>query len=187
MGVRVEDVDYVMCTHLHVDHVGWNTRLEDGHWAPTFPNARYVFSTRELQFWTDRERNDPQAFPWITDSVLPVVAANCAQLVTSDCALNDLVTLMPTPGHTIDHYSVRIGRRAEAAIVAGDLVHSPLQVRYPDLGMFADSIPIGRRRPGSAFSRASVNRTRCFVRDTSRASPSDASFALRTNSSSYPV
>ena len=74
-GFSVNDIDFVMCTHLHTDHVGWNTRLENGRWVPTFPKARYVFSDRELEFWTKREKDDPAAAPWITDSVLPIVAA----------------------------------------------------------------------------------------------------------------
>src|SRR5262249_11463535 len=77
-GVRVEDVDFVMCTHLHVDHVGWNTRLDNGRWVPTFPNARYVFAERELAYWQQRQQGAPEACPWITDSVLPIVAAQRA-------------------------------------------------------------------------------------------------------------
>ncbi|NJR31267.1 MBL fold metallo-hydrolase [bacterium] len=75
-GLGVGDIDFVMCTHLHTDHVGWNTRLENGQWIPTFPKAKYVFADRELAFWTQRQRDDPAACPWVTDSVLPIVAAN---------------------------------------------------------------------------------------------------------------
>jgi glyoxylase-like metal-dependent hydrolase (beta-lactamase superfamily II) len=106
-GLSVNDIDFVMCTHLHTDHVGWNTRLENGRWVPTFPKARYVFADRELAYWTKRQQDDPAACPWIVDSVLPIVAANRADIVKSAHAFNDLVTLIPTPGHTIDHYSVR--------------------------------------------------------------------------------
>jgi glyoxylase-like metal-dependent hydrolase (beta-lactamase superfamily II) len=70
------DIDFVMCTHLHVDHVGWNTRLENGRRVPTFPKVRYVFADRELAHWTQRQKDTPAACPWITDSVLPIVAAN---------------------------------------------------------------------------------------------------------------
>src|ERR1700686_1452961 len=80
-GLTVGDIDFVMCTHLHGDHVGWNTRLENGRWGPTFPKARYVMAERELAYWTQREKDDPATCPWITDSVLPVVAANRAQVV----------------------------------------------------------------------------------------------------------
>jgi glyoxylase-like metal-dependent hydrolase (beta-lactamase superfamily II) len=137
-GFAVEDIDYVMCTHLHVDHVGWNTRRQDGRWVPTFPNARYVFADRELAYWTEREASAPQACPWITDSVLPIIAAGRADLVRSDFAFNDLVTLLPTPGHTIDHFAVHAGRPGADAILTGDMIHSPLQARYPWLGMMSD-------------------------------------------------
>jgi glyoxylase-like metal-dependent hydrolase (beta-lactamase superfamily II) len=137
-GLSVNDIDFVMCTHLHGDHVGWNTRLENGRWVPTFPKARYVFADRELAYWTKRQQDDPAACPWIVDSVLPIVAANRADIVKSAHAFNDLVTLIPTPGHTIDHYSVRVGRPGADAIVTGDMIHSPLQARFPELGMMAD-------------------------------------------------
>jgi glyoxylase-like metal-dependent hydrolase (beta-lactamase superfamily II) len=137
-GVGVGDIDFVMCTHLHTDHVGWNTRLENGRWVPTFPKARYVFADRELAFWTKRQKDDPAACPWVEDSVLPIVAANRVDIVKSAHAFNDLVTLIPTPGHTIDHYSVQVGKAGADAIITGDMIHSPLQARYPELGMMAD-------------------------------------------------
>jgi glyoxylase-like metal-dependent hydrolase (beta-lactamase superfamily II) len=137
-GVGIGDIDFVMCTHLHTDHVGWNTRLENGRWVPTFPKARYVFADRELAFWTKRQKDDPAACPWVEDSVLPIVAANRADVVKSAHAFNDLVTLIPTPGHTIDHYSVQVGKSGADAIITGDMIHSPLQARYPELGMLAD-------------------------------------------------
>src|SRR5262245_5809431 len=100
-GLGVGDIDYVMCTHLHADHVGWNTRLDNGRWVPTFPKAKYLFSDRELTHWTDKEKQDPAAHPWITDSVLPIVAAKRVEVVKSDHAMSDIVRLIPTPGHTI--------------------------------------------------------------------------------------
>jgi glyoxylase-like metal-dependent hydrolase (beta-lactamase superfamily II) len=147
-GLSVGDIDFVMCTHLHADHVGWNTRLDNGRWVPTFPKARYVFSDRELTFWSDKEKADPSAHPWVTDSVLPVVAANRVEVVKSDHELNDLVRFIPTPGHTIDHYSVHVGRTGKDALIGGDMIHSPLQARYPELGMRADydSAEAGRSR-----------------------------------------
>jgi glyoxylase-like metal-dependent hydrolase (beta-lactamase superfamily II) len=137
-GIGIGDIDFVMCTHLHTDHVGWNTRLENGRWVPTFPKARYVFADRELAFWTKRQKDDPAACPWIEDSVLPIVAANRVDIVKSAHTFNDLVTLIPTPGHTIDHYSVQVGKPGGDAIITGDMIHSPLQARYPELGMLAD-------------------------------------------------
>ena len=138
IGLKVDDIDYVMCTHLHTDHVGWNTRLENGRWVPTFPKARYVMADRELEFWTKREKEDPAACPWITDSVLPIVAAKRAQIVKSDYVLNEALQFVPTPGHTIDHYSVLVGRPGRNAFITGDMIHSPLQGKYPELGMRVD-------------------------------------------------
>ena len=148
VGLGVNDIDYVMCTHLHTDHVGWNTRLENGRWVPTFPKARYVMADRELAHWTAREKDDPNAVPWITDSVLPIVAANRAQIVKSDFAFSDQVRFIPTPGHTIDHFSVLVGHAGEDALITGDMIHSPLQGKYPELGMIADydSAQAGRTR-----------------------------------------
>jgi glyoxylase-like metal-dependent hydrolase (beta-lactamase superfamily II) len=137
-GLRTSDIDFVMCTHLHVDHVGWNTRLENGRWVPTFPRAKYLFSERELAYWTEKHNSDPAKLPWITDSVLPIVEAGRAEPVKSDHALTDLVELVPSPGHTIDHFCVRIGTPGEDAIITGDMVHSPVQIRYPEIGMFND-------------------------------------------------
>jgi glyoxylase-like metal-dependent hydrolase (beta-lactamase superfamily II) len=137
-GVTVDQIDYVMCTHLHVDHVGWNTRLENGRWVPTFPKAKYVFSDRELAYWTETERTDPSAAPWITDSVLPIVAAKREEVVKSDYQFSDIIKLLPTPGHTIDHYSVQVGKPGADAVITGDMIHSPLQARYPELGMRVD-------------------------------------------------
>jgi glyoxylase-like metal-dependent hydrolase (beta-lactamase superfamily II) len=135
-GLAVEDIDYVMCTHLHPDHVGWNTRLENGRWVPTFPNARYVFSDRELAHWTERNAQNP--IDCIVDSVLPIVAANRAELVRSDHVLDDHVRLLPTPGHTPDHFAVLLGKSGRDAVVTGDLIHSPLQARYPELSCKPD-------------------------------------------------
>jgi glyoxylase-like metal-dependent hydrolase (beta-lactamase superfamily II) len=137
-GLGVGDIDFVMCTHLHVDHIGWNTRLENGRWVPTFPKAKYVFAERELAFWTEQERADPGKQPWITDSVLPIINAGRQEVVSSAHELSDIVKLIPTPGHTIDHFSVQVGKPGADAVIAGDMIHSPLQARYPDLGMMAD-------------------------------------------------
>jgi glyoxylase-like metal-dependent hydrolase (beta-lactamase superfamily II) len=135
-GLTVNDIDFVMCTHLHVDHVGWNTRLENGRWVPTFPKARYLFSKTELDFWL--AENAKAALPPIVDSVIPIVEAKACDIVTSDYQLNDLVTLLPTPGHTIDHYAVAIGKGRHDAVFTGDLIHTPLQALYTDLAMRVD-------------------------------------------------
>jgi len=135
-GVGPEDIDFVMCTHLHADHVGWNTRLDNGRWVPTFPNARYLFSQKEYDYWAEEHKKT--AIDAFGDSVLPVVEAKKADFVTSEHALDDHIRLSPTPGHTPDHFAVCLGRRGEAAVMTGDLIHSPLQARYPDLVMRVD-------------------------------------------------
>jgi len=135
-GFSVNDIDYVMCTHLHVDHVGWNTRLENGRWVPTFPKARYLFADRELAYWQAEHAREPN--PVIADSVLPIVEAGRAEIVTSDHVLNEHVRLAPTPGHTPDHFAVEIGKGKTAAVMTGDLIHSPIQARYPEMSMRAD-------------------------------------------------
>jgi glyoxylase-like metal-dependent hydrolase (beta-lactamase superfamily II) len=149
-GLGPEDIDFVMCTHLHGDHVGWNTKLENGRWVPTFPKARYLFSKKEYEFWTGP--NVPAGFAAdpITESVLPIVEANRADLVTSDHALNDHIRLIPTPGHTPDHFAVCAGKGHDQAVFTGDLIHSPLQARYPDLVMRVDT----DRAQGCATRRA---------------------------------
>jgi len=129
LGLGVADIDIVLCTHLHVDHSGWNTRLVDGRWVPTFPNARYVLSQREVaQAETNWEKyQDPV---W-RENVEPVVAAGQAVLVADDHEVDACVHLEPTPGHTPGHCAVHIAHRGHEAVVTGDLIHSPIQCHYP--------------------------------------------------------
>jgi len=124
-GVRPEDVDYVLCTHMHTDHVGWNTRLENGRWVPTFPNAQYVMSEKEWTYWSGLHQETPQN--QIADSVIPIVEAGLARMVKNDFAIEDEVWFEPTPGHTPDHVSVRIASGGAEAVITGDLIHSPVQ------------------------------------------------------------
>ncbi|MCG8548312.1 MAG: MBL fold metallo-hydrolase [Alphaproteobacteria bacterium] len=139
IGLRPEDIDYVMCTHMHFDHVGWNTRLIDGRWVPTFPNARYLFSQKEYDHWYAHRDSAPT--PYFTDSIEPIVEARLAQMVTSDYALDDEVWLEPTPGHTPDHYAVRLSSDGENAVFCGDAMHSPVQCRHPEWVARPDSEP----------------------------------------------
>jgi glyoxylase-like metal-dependent hydrolase (beta-lactamase superfamily II) len=135
-GVRPEAVDYVMCTHLHRDHVGWNTVLRDGRWVPTFPNATYVFSQKEYDYWaTQPDARPNEGFP---DSVRPVVEAGRAALVANDFALDDEVWLEPTPGHTPDHMSVHLKSNGAQGVITGDLIHTPVQCLEPTWAMRAD-------------------------------------------------
>ncbi|MEN3288680.1 MAG: hypothetical protein V7634_2980 [Bradyrhizobium sp.] len=138
-GVSVDDIDMVMCTHLHVDHVGWNTRLDNGRWVPTFPNARYVFGQSEYDYWT--AQNAKAEVPPFTDSVLPVVEAGKADLVANDFAIGDHVRIVPTPGHTPGHIAIAIGKGKDDAVFAGDLIHTPLQLRHPELSPKFDVDP----------------------------------------------
>ena len=135
-GLSVDDIDYVMCTHLHVDHVGWNTRLENGRWVPTFPKARYVFAQSEFDYWTAQHAKTP--VPAIEDSVMPIVEAKRHEVVGNEHAIGDHVRILPTPGHTPGHSAFRLGRGKDDAVFSGDLIHSPLQARYPEMSMKFD-------------------------------------------------
>jgi len=129
-GLVPADIDYVMCTHLHLDHVGWNTRLIDGRWVPTFPNAKYIMSKKEVDIW--KVEDHPSSRLSMIDSVLPVIEAGQAQLVSSDFALDDEVWLEPSPGHTPDHFSVRLASQGSTAVLGGDLMHCPVQCLHPE-------------------------------------------------------
>ena len=139
LGLSVDDIDVVMCTHLHLDHVGWNTRLENGRWVPTFPKARYLFSKIEYDYWAAEHAKTPSEC--IADSVLPIVEAKRAEFIRSDFGLDDHVTLLPTPGHTPDHFAVCLGHGGKDAVMTGDLIHSPIQMRFPDIASRPDYDP----------------------------------------------
>jgi glyoxylase-like metal-dependent hydrolase (beta-lactamase superfamily II) len=138
-NLSVEDIDFVMCTHLHVDHVGWNTKMEGGRWVPTFPNARYIFGQTEFDYWT--EQHAKAAVPAFGDSVLPVVEAKRAEVVRDDFAVGDHLRILPTPGHTPGHVAFALGRAKDDAVFSGDLMHSPLQTHHPDLSPRFDVDP----------------------------------------------
>ncbi|MGJ4960403.1 MBL fold metallo-hydrolase [Bradyrhizobium sp. HKCCYLRH2015] len=138
-GVSVDDIDVVMCTHLHTDHVGWNTRLDNGRWVPTFPNARYVFAQREYDYWV--AQNAKAEVPPFADSVLPVVEAKRADIVGDEFSIGDHIRLLPTPGHTPGHVAIAVGKGRDEAVFSGDLIHSPLQLCYPELSPRFDVDP----------------------------------------------
>lgn len=134
-GVQPERVDFVVCTHFHVDHVGWNTRLVDHRWVPTFPNARYIFPRLE------REALDPAfgiAKPGSSehaiylDSILPIIEAGQAVFVEGDESITPGVDLMPVPGHSKGQIAVRVHSRGAEAMFVGDVVHHPLQIHHPE-------------------------------------------------------
>lgn len=128
-GFSRASVDFVACTHLHQDHVGWNTMLVGGEWVPTFPNARYLFSEKDW-VWLDRQ---PVTFlgDYCGDSVRPIFAAGLAELFTPPHHINDEVWLDSTPGHSPGHVSVRISSGGQHAVVTGDLIHHPCQMARP--------------------------------------------------------
>jgi len=137
-GFALDRVDTVLCTHMHVDHVGWNTRLVDGRWEPTFPNARYLFAEKEWRHWS----REPQEYgPVIEDSVQPIFDRGLADLVGETHRVTDEISLEPTPGHTPGHVSVHITSRGEEAVITGDMIHHPCQIVHPQWSSSADVDP----------------------------------------------
>ena len=131
-GFPAEEVTDVLCTHLHFDHVGWNTRLVGGKWVPTFPQARYLFGRREWQHWTHlRDTGGYHHMDHLQDSIEPILAAGLEQFIDADFRLTDEISLIATPGHTPGHVSVLIESRGERAVITGDLMHSPIQIAIP--------------------------------------------------------
>ena len=139
-GARPEDVDLVLCTHLHVDHVGWTTRLSNGRWVPTFPNARVLTTAEDLAFAEDRALADPEgaAGRVFAETLAPLIEAGVVETVPPDHQPDEAVRLRPTPGHTPGHVSVEI-LAGEGALVTGDFIHSPLQCALPDLNPVVDA------------------------------------------------
>ncbi|XOV85355.1 MAG: MBL fold metallo-hydrolase [bacterium] len=135
-GAPREEVDFVLCTHLHVDHVGWNTMLVDGDWVPTFPNARYLIGREEWNFWKNEE--DPFGAEAKVDSILPIIQSDLVELIETDHAINGEIRVVPTPGHTPGHISVLIESEGARAIITGDLFHHPVQFARPGWQDIAD-------------------------------------------------
>jgi glyoxylase-like metal-dependent hydrolase (beta-lactamase superfamily II) len=148
-GVRPEQIDMVMCTHLHVDHVGWNTRLDNDRWVPTFPNARYVFSKTDYDHFLAVDR-DPQTGPAshgaFRDSVLPVVEAGLAQMVDGAQAIEEHLVVEPAPGHTPGHVIIKLASQNARAFFSGDVIHHAIQVYHPAWNSFACLDPEAARR-----------------------------------------
>jgi glyoxylase-like metal-dependent hydrolase (beta-lactamase superfamily II) len=138
-GVLPEQVDYVMCSHLHFDHVGWNTRLRDGQWVPTFPNAKYLISRGEYEFWSDAVKSgfgSTYSRAAFQDSVLPIVRHELAVLVEDNHLLEnelpDEIRYVPLVGHTKHHCGLHLSSRAQDAILTGDAIHHPIQLARTD-------------------------------------------------------
>jgi glyoxylase-like metal-dependent hydrolase (beta-lactamase superfamily II) len=135
-GAAPEDIDVVLCTHLHADHVGWNTCLRDGRWVPTFPRARYLFSRIENERWDPsvgrRREENPGRAGMYDDSVLPVIASGQAVLLDGIHAIDDRMMVEPSPGHTPGHVIMKLSDRGAGAVFCGDVLHHPIQIHEPD-------------------------------------------------------
>jgi glyoxylase-like metal-dependent hydrolase (beta-lactamase superfamily II) len=145
-GYPVDSIDTVLCTHLHFDHVGWNTTFNGDRWLPSFPRARYLFARGEWEYWRDEvARGDATMLDCTTvmaDSIRPVIDAGLVDLIETDHRLTDEIWLEPTPGHTPGHVAVRVSSEGQEAVITGDLVHTPLQFAEPTWTMGADADPV---------------------------------------------
>jgi glyoxylase-like metal-dependent hydrolase (beta-lactamase superfamily II) len=143
-GLQPEDIDVVMCTHLHFDHVGWNTQLKDGSWVPTFPNARYLFGKRDFEFFS-KQRHEALHREAFDDSVAPILDAGLADLVDTDSRVHreigDGIWLADVSGHSPGNLCVLAECGGSRAIFSGDCFHHPIQIVRPDAGFFADENP----------------------------------------------
>lgn len=137
-GYPRASIDTVLCTHLHVDHVGWNTMKVGDTWVPTFPNARYLMGRTEYEHWS-RVSDRPDMRFILADSVTPIMDAGLADLVETHHRLCPEISLIPTIGHTPGHVSVRISSRGEEALITGDFMHHPCQIAHPEWSTNADT------------------------------------------------
>jgi glyoxylase-like metal-dependent hydrolase (beta-lactamase superfamily II) len=144
-GYPPESFDIVLCTHLHLDHVGWNTMLVDGNWVPTFPCARYLIEQTEFDY-TREENEADDVEQWLkdsnrdvmADSITPVMNAGLVDLVDNHHQICEEVSLIPSPGHTIGHVSVNIESKGERALITGDFIHHPSQLAHPEWSVTTD-------------------------------------------------
>ena len=136
-GCPRESIDTVLCTHLHIDHVGWNTMLVNERWVPTFTHARYLFGEDEFNHWHSTDLEWQQQV--MVDSVNPIMDAGLADLVSTSHQVCDEIRLLATPGHTPGHVSVLIESLGERALITGDFLHHPCQIAHPEWGSSVDS------------------------------------------------
>ena len=141
-GLGFDDITHVFCTHLHIDHTGWNTKLVNGRWVPTFPKAKYIFHKDEYAFWdaATKAGKNPPGNVW-TYNCRPIVEAGQALLVDDTYQLDDTFTLTPTPGHSPRHCCVNILSKGQRAVVTGDMMHHALQCREPHWSTVFDTDP----------------------------------------------
>ena len=156
-GFDPEQVDFVLCTHMHFDHVGWNTYRDGDEWKPTFPNAEYLFARAEMEFWQqanevpipalEAAESEVEAVTILfqhtqvavhNQSIKPVLDAGLATIVSAPCEVIPGVSLFPTPGHTPGHVSIALQSEGEAAIITGDCFHHPCQIAKPDWATIVD-------------------------------------------------
>lgn len=131
-GYPPDTFDTVICTHLHLDHCGWNTHLKDGRWVPSFPNARYLFGKAEWAHWHAQAKAGAPHMEHVHDAIEPIIDAGLADFIDPDHLITDEVRLFPTPGHTPGHVSVQIASGGHEAVITGDVVHHPVQLAEPD-------------------------------------------------------
>nr|WP_042197694.1 MBL fold metallo-hydrolase [Kibdelosporangium sp. MJ126-NF4]CEL23122.1 Beta-lactamase-like [Kibdelosporangium sp. MJ126-NF4]CTQ90259.1 Beta-lactamase-like [Kibdelosporangium sp. MJ126-NF4] len=159
-GFSPETIDLVLHTHLHADHVGWNTHNVDGQWVPTFRNARHITSRTEREFWAGHDMDEPRR-QMFDDSVIPVEQAGLLDLVDvppDGVEVAEGLRLLPTPGHTPGHLAIQVTSRGETAVITGDSVHHPVQIAHPDICACVDIDP--------RQSRATRRRLLSWLADT---------------------
>ncbi|WP_322881390.1 MBL fold metallo-hydrolase [Pandoraea sputorum] len=164
-GTPPEQVDFVVSTHFHVDHVGGNTRRVEGRWQPSFPNARYLFVDAELDFWQGDggAAGIARTGNYMDDSIAPILEAGLADIVSGDHRITSEVRLTPTPGHSPGHVCVVIESGDDRAILSGDMFHSPLQCRHPALSTRFCDDPAKSAETRIAFVEQNVNRSTLVI------------------------
>jgi len=150
-GVDPIEVDTVLCTHMHTDHVGWNTHLQDGKWVPTFPNARHLFVQSEWMHWHEVARDAEATARLLEDSITPVFEAGLVDLVPADHQVSEHVRLVPSHGHSPGHVTVEVSAGGRTAALIGDVMHSPMQAAFPDI-----KPPLDREQAAPAAARQAL-------------------------------
>ena len=136
-GVKPEEIDIVLCTHLHLDHIGWNTHLVDGRWVPTFPNAKYVVSKTEFELLMEVEAQDGDNPNIIEDTIRPIIDSGQWLVIEGEYQLSEELFIEPSPGHTPGHVRLRLKASDGDALFTGDIIHYPIQLYFPEWNSFA--------------------------------------------------